>query len=169
MQAHKQDVVQLLKDAGLRVTPQREAILQFLLDYDGHATVDDIYTSLQTRFPSMSVSTVYNTVKQFSQVGLVKEIVVGDGASRFDVNVEPHHHLVCTRCGALFDFYLEEPIKLSVPLEAQGFEIGGLPCGSQGHLPALSEPAGVVRDGEHRRTYAEAPRPCLPFQQPWAR
>jgi len=123
MQANKQDAVQLLKSAGLRVTPQREAILQFLLDYDGHATVDDIYTSLQPRFPSMSVSTVYNTVKQFSQVGLVKEIGVGDGASRFDINVEPHHHLVCTRCGALFDFYLEQPIQLSVPPEAQGFEV----------------------------------------------
>jgi len=122
MQAQK-DAVQLLKHAGLRVTPQREAILQFLLDYDGHATVDDIYTSLQDRFPSMSVSTVYNTVKQLSQVGLVKEIGVGDGASRFDINVEPHHHLVCTRCGALFDFYLEEPIRLSVPPEAEGFEV----------------------------------------------
>ncbi|ACV59525.1 Fur family transcriptional regulator [Alicyclobacillus acidocaldarius] len=122
MQAQK-DAVQLLKNAGLRVTPQREAILQFLLDYDGHATVDDIYTSLQDRFPSMSVSTVYNTVKQLSQVGLVKEIGVGEGASRFDINVEPHHHLVCTRCGALFDFYLEEPIQLSVPPEARGFEV----------------------------------------------
>ncbi|SIS51834.1 Fur family transcriptional regulator [Alicyclobacillus vulcanalis] len=138
MQAHK-DAVQLLKEAGLRVTPQREAILTFLLEYDGHATVDDIYSSLQSRFPSMSVSTVYNTVKQLSQVGLVKEIGVGDGASRFDMNVEPHHHLICVRCGALYDFYLEEPIRLSVPPEAQGFEIEDYHVEVRGVCPKCKE------------------------------
>ncbi|GLG02799.1 transcriptional repressor [Alicyclobacillus hesperidum subsp. aegles] len=133
------NIVQLLKKSGLRVTPQREAILQFLMDYQGHATVDDIYQSVHPTFPSMSVSTVYNTVKNFAQLGLVKEITVGDGPSRFDINVKPHHHLVCIQCGALIDFYMEEQPKFQLPPEATGFEIEDYHVEVKGICPACRE------------------------------
>ncbi|MCL6443886.1 MAG: transcriptional repressor [Alicyclobacillus sp.] len=117
------DIPKLLRDAGLRVTPQREAILNFLIQYNGHATADEIYQSIHSTFPSLSVSTVYNTMKHFAEIGLVKEITFGDNASRFDINVKPHHHLVCRKCGTLIDFYLTELPVFTLPPEASGFEI----------------------------------------------
>ncbi|EPZ52565.1 Fur family transcriptional regulator [Alicyclobacillus acidoterrestris] len=117
------NIPKLLKDVGLRVTPQREAILNFLIHYEGHATVDDIYQAVHPTFPGLSVSTIYNTMKHFGELGLVKEITFGDAASRFDVNVQPHHHLVCKHCGKLIDFYLPQPPNFALPPDASGFEV----------------------------------------------
>ncbi|GMA64377.1 peroxide-responsive repressor PerR [Alicyclobacillus fastidiosus] len=117
------NIPKLLKDVGLRVTPQREAILNFLIHHNEHATVDEIYQALHPTFPSLSVSTVYNTMKHFREIGLVKEITFGDAASRFDINVMPHHHLVCKKCGKLFDFYLPQTPAFTLPPAAAGFEV----------------------------------------------
>ncbi|WP_067624623.1 Fur family transcriptional regulator [Alicyclobacillus acidiphilus] len=133
------DIPKLLKDAGLRVTPQREAILGFLIEHTKHATADEIYQSIHKTFPSISVSTVYNTIKHFAQVGLVKEITFGDNASRFDINVQPHHHLVCKKCGTLIDFYLEKPPSFALPPEASGFEIEDFHVEVKGICPACRE------------------------------
>jgi Fur family transcriptional regulator, peroxide stress response regulator len=121
--ANDTNIPRLLKEVGLRVTPQREAILNFLINYDGHATADEIYQAIHSTFPNLSVSTVYNTVKHFGELGLVKEITFGDAASRFDANVEPHHHLVCKKCGCLIDFYLPQLPKFDLPPAAAGFKV----------------------------------------------
>ncbi|MBX6352630.1 MAG: transcriptional repressor [Thermoflavifilum sp.] len=142
MDPGKLNVVAMLKQAGLRVTPQREAILQYLVDTGGHATVEEIYQGVQPCFPHMSVSTVYNTVKHLAQVGLIKEIHVGDGPSRFDMNVRPHHHLICRKCGILFDFYIDEPPRFHLPPEAQGFQIEDYHVEVQGICPACRAASG---------------------------
>ncbi|MDQ0191312.1 transcriptional repressor [Alicyclobacillus cycloheptanicus] len=143
MDSHHPDIPTLLKDAGLRVTPQREAILTFLMEYDGHATVDEIYKAIHPTFPSMSMSTVYNTVKHFAQVGLVKEITFGDNASRFDINVKPHHHLVCRKCGALIDFYMDKLPSFSLPPEANGFAIEDYHVEVKGICPSCQRASAV--------------------------
>lgn len=93
-----------LKSTGVRMTPQRHAILSFLLDAHTHPTVDEIYRALEKKFPSMSVATIYNNLKVFLEAGLVRELTYGDGASRFDADMSDHYHAICQKCGKIEDF-----------------------------------------------------------------
>ncbi len=119
----KPNIPELLKRVGLRVTPQRDAILRHIIDRKGHMSADQIYRSMQGTLPNLSVSTVYNTLKSLSDAGLIREIKFGDGASLFDANREPHHHMVCTVCGELFDFYLKATPDLTHIAQQARFHI----------------------------------------------
>ena len=100
------DPVELLKESGLRVTPQRIAILAYMNTHHTHATADEMYLALKQTSPSLSVATVYNTLRSFFEAGLIRELRFGDQASRFDLNMTPHHHLICEHCGTMVDVYL---------------------------------------------------------------
>lgn len=93
-----------LKSTGVRMTPQRHAILSYLLDTISHPTADEIYRALEGRFPSMSVATVYNNLKVFIESGLVRELTYGDSSSRFDADMSEHYHAQCENCGKIVDF-----------------------------------------------------------------
>nr|EGQ4362592.1 peroxide-responsive transcriptional repressor PerR [Staphylococcus pseudintermedius] len=60
-----------LREAGVRITPQRQAILNFLIKAESHPTADEIYQSLSPDFPSISVATIYNNLKVFKKTGIV--------------------------------------------------------------------------------------------------
>lgn len=106
-----------LKMTGVRMTPQRHAILNFLIDSETHPTADEIYRSLELRFPNMSVATVYNNLKVFLDAGLVREMTYGDGASRFDADMTEHYHAVCEGCGKVEDF--EYPVLQEIETAAK--------------------------------------------------
>jgi Fur family peroxide stress response transcriptional regulator len=97
--------VETLKRIGVRMTPQRYAILQYLLNTMSHPTADEIYRALEANFPNMSVATVYNNLRLFKEAGLVRELTYGDASSRFDANMEDHYHVICRRCGKITDFH----------------------------------------------------------------
>lgn len=94
-----------LKETGVRITPQRHAILEYLINSMSHPTADDIYKALEGRFPNMSVATVYNNLRVFREVGLVKELTYGDASSRFDFTTTNHYHVICETCGKIVDFH----------------------------------------------------------------
>lgn len=96
--------VEQLKTKGVRMTPQRHAILAYLVDTLTHPTADEIYRTLESKFPNMSVATVYNNLRVFKEVGLVRELTYGDASSRFDANTNDHYHAICTECGKIKDF-----------------------------------------------------------------
>lgn len=98
------EAVDILKENGVRMTPQRHAILNFLLSSMSHPTADEIYKALEKTFPNMSVATVYNNLRVFKEAGLVKELTYGDASSRFDANMKEHYHIICKRCGKITDF-----------------------------------------------------------------
>jgi Fur family peroxide stress response transcriptional regulator len=120
------EAVDKLKTTGVRMTPQRHAVLQFLLGTVSHPTADEIYKALESRFPSMSVATVYNNLKVFIDSGLVRELAYGDSSSRFDADMSNHYHAKCTRCGRLVDFNypLLDHVETSAADET-GFTIQG--------------------------------------------
>ena len=91
--------VETLKENGVRMTPQRHAILNYLYSTMGHPTADDIYKALEGTFPNMSVATVYNNLQLFKDAGLVRELTYGDSSSRFDANMMDHYHVICRKCG----------------------------------------------------------------------
>jgi Fe2+ or Zn2+ uptake regulation protein len=95
-----------LKRAGLKLTPQRVAIVRQFAGDESHPTAQDLFERLQPSFPSMSFATVYNTLDALARAGLAGIVRLpgkrGD-AARFDPNTGPHHHAVCDRCGAVLD------------------------------------------------------------------
>lgn len=104
MDSRLEQALNKLKSTGVRMTPQRHAILAYLLNTMAHPTADDIYKALAPKFPSMSVATVYNNLKVFIEVGLVREMTYGDHSSRFDADMSEHYHALCEECGKLVDF-----------------------------------------------------------------
>ncbi|GEN57983.1 peroxide operon regulator [Halolactibacillus alkaliphilus] len=99
------EAVERLKSSGVRITPQRHAVLEYLIEAEIHPTADDIYKALEGKFPNMSVATVYNNLRVFKDIGLVKELTYGDASSRFDYNTTKHYHVICESCGKIVDFH----------------------------------------------------------------
>jgi Fur family transcriptional regulator, peroxide stress response regulator len=99
------EAIDTLKETGVRITPQRHAILEYLIHSMAHPTADDIYKALEGKFPNMSVATVYNNLRVFREVGLVKELTYGDSSSRFDYVTSDHYHVICDECGKIVDFH----------------------------------------------------------------
>lgn len=108
-------MLEQLKAKGLRMTPQRVAIVQLFATDPSHPTAQDLFERLGPTFPTMSFATVYNTLDALAEVGLSGTLRLGN-AARFDPNTEPHHHAVCTKCGAVVDVPAPslKPAKASV-------------------------------------------------------
>jgi Fur family peroxide stress response transcriptional regulator len=118
------EAVDTLKNSGVRITPQRHAILEFLIDSMIHPTADDIFKALEGKFPNMSVATVYNNLRVFKDIGLVRELTYGDSSSRFDYDTSNHYHIICQQCGKIVDFHypgLDEVETLAK--HVTGFEV----------------------------------------------
>ncbi len=98
-----------LIDQGIKPTYQRLCILEYLHDNLVHPTVDIIYNKLVNRIPTMSRTTIYNTLKLFSKMGIVNEITISGIETRYDINCEFHHHFLCKKCGKIYDVDLTNP------------------------------------------------------------
>lgn len=119
-----QMAIDTLKKAGVRITPQRHAVLEYLLTSHTHPTADEIYKALEGKFPNMSVATVYNNLRILKELGLVQELTYGDDSSRFDCSPEMHYHIICNDCGKIVDFHYPTLDEIeSLAEKVSGFEI----------------------------------------------
>lgn len=119
-----QEMVQLFRERGLKVTPQRECIFEVVWGADHHPTADWVYAEARTRMPTMSLRTVYQTLNDLAEMGEMLQLDLGTGSSRFDPNTDLHHHIVCTRCGKVRDIYADFS-GVSLPPGADcGFAVG---------------------------------------------
>lgn len=91
------------KDIGVKLTPQRLAILDYLEGNTCHPSAEDIYRALLEKFPTMSLATVYNTLDTLRLKGRVLELSIDPEKKRFDPNTEPHNHLICVKCKKVAD------------------------------------------------------------------
>ena len=110
-----------LKRAGLKMTPQRIAIVRELADDLTHPTAQELFERLQIDFPTMSFATVYNTLDALARLGLTGALRLGN-AVRFDPNTTPHHHAVCEACGLIIDLPITATPSSS-PVAITGFSI----------------------------------------------
>ena len=101
------EAAQLLREKGLKVTPQRIAIYNMLAHTKEHPSAETIYRALEPSNPTMSLATVYKTLDSFAKVGLVQELSVGDGCSHYDAFTHSHPHIICTSCGKVMDLEVE--------------------------------------------------------------
>jgi len=118
------DVAQRLRTAGLRPTRQRLALARLLFDGgDRHMTAEHLHGEAAARAIRVSLATVYNTLHQFTEAGLLREVVVESGRSYFDTNVSDHHHFFCESTGHLQDIPGELVMVGQLPQPPEGAEI----------------------------------------------
>jgi Fur family peroxide stress response transcriptional regulator len=92
-----------LEGGGLRCTPQRYAVMAFLMKYNGHPTAAEIYKAVNRVDPRSSRATTYNNLRDLVRAGLVREVAVEGRAARFDAKGVRHHHFICDSCGDVED------------------------------------------------------------------
>ena len=92
-----------LKGGRLRCTPQRYAVMAFLMECNRHPTAAEIFETVNRMDPRSSRATTYNNLRDLVQAGLVREVAVEGRAARFDAKGMRHHHFICDRCGNVED------------------------------------------------------------------
>lgn len=110
------------KDIGMKLTPQRLAVLEYLEGNRSHPSAEDIYRAVKKKYPTMSFATVYNILEALKEKGLVQELNIDPQKKRFDPDTSLHHHLICTGCGKVIDIPLEQIPEISEEA-LEGFEI----------------------------------------------
>lgn len=108
---HERTVEQSLRDARLRLTPQRRVVLSV---FNGeHLSAPEVYERVQGKLPSLARATVYNALSNFVRAGLLQIIEV-KGERLYDPNLDPsHHHFYCRRCGGVYDVHIEGDPSIS--------------------------------------------------------
>ena len=89
--------------SGLRCTPQRYAVMAFLMKDTGHPAAAEIFAAVNRVDPRSSRATTYNVLRDLMRAGLVREVAVEGRAARYDVKCRRHHHFICDRCGNVED------------------------------------------------------------------
>jgi len=92
-----------LESRGLRCTPQRYALMAFLMENAGHPTAAEIFAAVNGADSRCSRATTYNNLRDLVRAGLVREVAVEGRAARFDAKGRRHHHFICERCGKVED------------------------------------------------------------------
>ena len=118
------DLVHALRRAGLRTTRQRRALARLLLEGGPrHVTAEQLYAEARTHDVPVSLATVYNTLHQFTEAGLLRELVVEAGRSYFDTNTSHHHHFYDETGGQLIDIPADAVGVTALPRPPAGSEI----------------------------------------------
>ena len=97
------EIEALFAERGIRLTPQRFALMDYMVHNYEHATADQIYEAVNRTDPNGSKATVYNNLRALVDAGLIREVPLEGRAARFDTNLHKHHHFICDRCGELED------------------------------------------------------------------
>lgn len=117
------ELTERFRSQGLKVTPQRRRVFEVLHDNHHHPSAEAVFDAVRVDMPTISLRTVYQTLHDLADMGELTQFDVGTGSTRFDPNLDAHHHLVCERCGQVLDVHADfEPA--AVPRAgAEGFQI----------------------------------------------
>ncbi len=91
------------RDRGVKLTPQRIAIFECLMQQGGHPSAEEVYQEVSRRHPTLSFATVYNTLQLLTDLGEVREVIVDELRRRYDLNTDSHQHAVCRLCHRIVD------------------------------------------------------------------
>lgn len=108
-------ILEIFKNHGLRASEQRIAIYRFLYHNRIHPNAIEIFEHLKTQHPSLSLTTIYNTMKIFEEYGLVTVLMTEENEQRYDINTDGHAHFICRKCGKLTDIFTERAATYSIP------------------------------------------------------
>ena len=105
LQNRLKEFEQVCREKGVKLTHQRMEIFREVLTSKDHPSAEEIHKQLKKRMPTISLDTVYRTLATLEDYKIINKFNVLDDRGRFDANLTPHHHLVCTRCKGIKDFY----------------------------------------------------------------
>lgn len=108
--------LETLQAYGIHPSVQRIAIMDYLLKHHTHPTVEDVYMALCKVIPTLSKTTVYNTLRLFSEQGAALMLTIDERKVCFDGTVTPHAHFMCKRCGKLFDMEIPAGMRDGFPV-----------------------------------------------------
>jgi Fe2+ or Zn2+ uptake regulation protein len=147
---NSEEVSEVLRHWGMRVTPQRIAVLEAVRSSHAHLSAEEVYEEVRRRIPNISLGTVYKALGELRDVGQVRVLQVS-GKLRFDGGMGPHSHLVCQRCHRIEDVGLEAA-GVHLPEDARlGYQILGVEVTFWGICPNCMEPSGAARASNGKR------------------
>lgn len=103
----RQTAIDYLNENGIKPSIQRIAVMEYLLKYRSHPTADEIYQALSPEMPTLSKTTVYNTLRLFVEQGAAVMLTIDERNANFDADVRPHAHFYCKQCTRIYDL----PVK----------------------------------------------------------
>lgn len=114
-------IVTLLNNCGIKASVQRMSILRYVMEHSTHPSVDDVYNVLVSSIPTLSKTTVYNTLEQLQEKGVILAISIDDKMIHFDGNTHQHAHFLCKKCQTIYDI----PQNFEVPTDTlnDGFSV----------------------------------------------
>ena len=107
-----------IKQKGINLSHQRLKVLEYLYQNQCHPTVEEIFTGLHKEMPTLSKTTVYNTLRILVGAGLVRIINIEDNETRYDIIVENHGHFKCESCGTIYNFRIDVDLLISEDLNS---------------------------------------------------
>ncbi|MDA8096259.1 MAG: Fur family transcriptional regulator [Clostridia bacterium] len=113
-------IINRLKKLGLKITPQRLAILNLLEGNIKHPSAEEIYNQLKPQYPSLSLATVYNTLDVLARAGALQEIRIKAEKRHFDPNPVPHGHFLCRICESIHDLDVG-PLEIQTPFNIRDY------------------------------------------------
>ncbi len=102
-----------ISSGGFRLTRQRREVYEVLLETRDHPSAVQVFNRVQKKMPTISLATVYNCLETLAQVGLIQQVNLDRGPSRFCPNTQRHAHFFCTHCGGVNDVELPSPPELT--------------------------------------------------------
>jgi len=116
-----ENIGKFLKERNIRPSYQRIKVYQYLIEMENHPTVDTIYKALSPSIPTLSKTTVYNTLNIFIERGIVNVLVIEENETRYDANIGLHGHFKCESCNFVYDIDIDDSLLKNKELE--GFQI----------------------------------------------
>ena len=117
--------VKLLKENSIKITSQRLDVLRYLDDRRTHPTAEQIYLDIKEKNPSLSKTTVYNSLDIFKEKGIIQSLTISGSELRYDFETKMHHHFFCTECGRIYDVDFKCPNveKVRQRIRSEGHQV----------------------------------------------
>lgn len=139
--ANHQGTIRRLREAGIRPSAPRIAILEYVQRVRCHPSAETVHHALQKGHPSLSLTTVYNTLRLFAETGLAVQLDLGCNEARFDGFTAPHGHFRCRACGKIYDVLEAEMERLPHPA---GFLVESASLSYSGLCPSCTPVSGAA-------------------------
>jgi Fe2+ or Zn2+ uptake regulation protein len=110
------NIPEFLRQNGIKPSLLRIKVFEYLIKYRNHPTVDDIYKELVNEIPTLSKTTIYNTLNLFVEKKITQLIVIEEKETRYDADTGLHAHFKCEKCGKIYD----------IPVDITGIKVTGL-------------------------------------------
>lgn len=116
------DAITILRRCGIQPTPQRIAVVEFILKTKAHPSADEVLENVRKECPTISRATVYNTLNLLAEKGMLKAQILMEGKTVFDPNTEKHHHFIDEKTGRIYDIPWEA-LRVSGEKSLKDFEV----------------------------------------------